>query len=319
MPYVRRKKLNFWVERAFCISASCSHSLPLGWVTTEVHNATNDHSDDDNASDGDANDQTDVVFLGASNVNSTLWSLEAGNAIADLYVRYLGEREKKKTRGKSAKRRWGKNRNESSAILCWVLCQELKDAPVCYCWALCQELKDAPVCYCWALCQELHDAPVYYCWALCQELHDAPVYYCWALCQELHDAPVYYCWALCQELHDAPVYYCWALCQELHDAPVYYCWALCQELHNAPVYYCWALCQELHNAPVYYCWALCPNCNMYLTVQEILTICFSKNRVFFGGEGFVLFFSPFFSFFHNQHWFKDWSFQSYLWILLKVV
>ena len=96
------------MERAFCISASCSHSLPLGWVTTEVHNATNDHSDDDNASDGDANDQTDVVFLGASNVNSTLWSLEAGNAIADLYVRYLGEREKEKKTGKISKKKVGK-------------------------------------------------------------------------------------------------------------------------------------------------------------------------------------------------------------------
>ena len=128
MPYVRRKKLNFWVERAFCISASCSHSLPLGWVTTEVHNATNDHSDDDNASDGDADDQTDVVFLGASNVNSTLRSLEAGNTIADLYVRYLGEREKEKTWGKSAKRRWGKKQTnlvQSSAEYCAKNCTML--------------------------------------------------------------------------------------------------------------------------------------------------------------------------------------------------
>ena len=60
-------------------------------MTIVVDNGTSNHSNDDNANNGDADDHTDVSFLSASDINSALDGLKAGYAIADLDVRYLGE------------------------------------------------------------------------------------------------------------------------------------------------------------------------------------------------------------------------------------
>lgn len=95
---------NFWVQWTLCIAAGCSHRLPLCWVSTEIDKATNDHSNNDNACNGDANDQTNVTFLGASDINSTLRRLEAGNAIADFYIRYLGQNNGKNQEGEERKK-----------------------------------------------------------------------------------------------------------------------------------------------------------------------------------------------------------------------